>query len=531
MTAHPLQDFIRRLCRARSVTEDGHLTDAQLLERFATGRDEAAFEVLVWRHGPLVLNVARRMVRRPDDAEDVFQATFLTLARKAAAIRRGTSVGSWLYKVAYRIALRVRQATDRRARREQSGVENVAVAAPGERDETESAAVLADEVSRLPERYRAAVVLCYLQGSTTEEAARVLGCPRGTVLSRLAWARHRLSNRLIRRGLAPAIAAAAVSFGETASAMPSAALVAAVIRAALPFAAGRAAVPAVSPQVAALARGALQMMLWNKIKIAAVVMCVLGLSGAGAGWLTRGRAVAEAAPPVAEKPPEQGLPRAAEPDRQQELRKEIDLIRARLEDLTAVEERAAQRLSEQMISERLRLVELQDELRIRQQNGQLEDEEKQAGFKEAARRICDLEEMLRKLDKSFDKSNEDGNKRVEGVKKVLQKERETFENERNIFLKHQIERIKALRPLRGEVYQVEETLRRMETHQARQREELAEQRQALRTRLQQLEEISLRIEPADRLRDLERKLDALRRDVNELRRAVERQGGDPRKKP
>ncbi len=211
MTTHRLQDFIRHLCRARSVAEDGHLTDAQLLERFATSRDEAAFEVLVWRHGSLVLNIARRLLRHSTDAEDVFQATFLTLARKAATIRRGTSVAGWLYKVAYRIALRVRQTATRREQREQSGIENVV--APMERGDAESAAIVADEVGRLPERYRAAVVLCYLQGSTTEEAARILGCPRGTVLSRLAWARHRLSNRLIRRGVAPAVALTTTLFG------------------------------------------------------------------------------------------------------------------------------------------------------------------------------------------------------------------------------------------------------------------------------------------------------------------------------
>jgi RNA polymerase sigma factor (sigma-70 family) len=527
MTTHRLQDFIRHLCRARSVVEDGQLTDAQLLERFVSSRDEAAFEVLVWRHGPLVLNVARGLVRRSADAEDVFQATFLTLARKAAAIRRGTSVGSWLYKVAYRIALRVRQASVRRSRREQSGVEMMVVTAPAERDAAESAAIVADEVSRLPERYRSAVVLCYLQGSTTEEAARVLGCPRGTILSRLAWARHRLSKRLIRRGVAPAIALATVSFGEGAAAMPSAALVASVVRAALPFVTGKGTIPAVSPQVAVLVRGALQMMMWSKIKIAVMVACVMGLTGAGAGWLTRSRVVAEMAPPAAEKPPEQGLSRAAELDRQNEIRKEIDRIQARLEKLTASEKQQDERLSEQMILARLRLAELQDELRIRQQNGQLGDEEKQAETKEATRRLRELEAMLQVLDKNA----EEGNKRVEEVKKRLQKERETFENVKNNVLKHQIERIRSLGPLRGEVYQAEEILRRLETRQARHQEEFAEQRQALRTRLQQLEVSTLRLEPADRLHDVERKLDALRRDVNELRRAVERQSSDPRKKP
>src|SRR5581483_8633256 len=169
MAHHPLLDFIHRLRRARSVAEGDHLSDAQLLQRSAQQRDEAAFEVLVWRHGTMVLNVARRLLKRSDDAEDVFQATFLTLARKASAIRRGTSVGSWLYKVAYRLALRMRQTAARHQRCEQSDFEKVS--APEQSKDTEVSAVLAQEVDRLPERYRAVVVLCYLQGATTEEAS------------------------------------------------------------------------------------------------------------------------------------------------------------------------------------------------------------------------------------------------------------------------------------------------------------------------------------------------------------------------
>src|SRR6185437_10576279 len=143
-----------------------------------------------------------------------------------------------------------------RERRQRPGLENVA--APVERGDAELDAVLAEEVNRLPERCRAVVVLCYLQGATTEEAARVLGCPRGTVLSRLASARQRLRQRLVRRGLAPAAALSVISFGEAASAGPSAALVASVIAASLPFAAGGGGIPLVSPQAAALVQGALQ---------------------------------------------------------------------------------------------------------------------------------------------------------------------------------------------------------------------------------------------------------------------------------
>src|SRR5262249_32096674 len=106
MASGQLNTLMRRLRRMVGPREAGGMTDAQLLERFVQGRDEAAFEVLVWRHGTMVLNVCLRMLRREHDAEDAFQATFLALARKAATIGKGESVSSWLYKVAYRVALR-----------------------------------------------------------------------------------------------------------------------------------------------------------------------------------------------------------------------------------------------------------------------------------------------------------------------------------------------------------------------------------------------------------------------------------------
>jgi RNA polymerase sigma factor (sigma-70 family) len=177
------------------------LPDAELLHRFVQSRDEAAFEVLVWRHGPLVLSACRRLLRREQDVEDAFQATFLTLARKAGAISRGASVSAWLYQVAYRIALRIL-----RYRSPQPLGENADLVFTADTDPTEQLAahelksVIDEEVNRLPEKYRAVVVLCYLNGKTNEAAARELGCPKGTVLSRLARARDRLRQRLEQRG-------------------------------------------------------------------------------------------------------------------------------------------------------------------------------------------------------------------------------------------------------------------------------------------------------------------------------------------
>jgi RNA polymerase sigma factor (sigma-70 family) len=173
--------------------------DALLLERFLQKQDEAAFELLTWRHGAMVYGVCQRILRHAQDAEDAFQATFLTLARKAATICKRESVGGWLYRVAFRIALRAKAQRTHRARLEKllddvpvqgRSVDPVAVAAWHELCRLVDAAL-----SRIPEKYRTAFILCHLEGKTCEEAAEHLGCPRGTILSRLGRARERLRAR------------------------------------------------------------------------------------------------------------------------------------------------------------------------------------------------------------------------------------------------------------------------------------------------------------------------------------------------
>jgi RNA polymerase sigma factor (sigma-70 family) len=522
VASHPLQDFIRRLRRARSVTEGGHLSDAQLLERFAKERDEAAFEVLVWRHGTLVLNVARRLLRHAADAEDVFQATFLTLARKAAAIRRGTSVGSWLYKVAYRLALRARQAAARRERRQHSGLDHVA--APAEHGDAELDAVLAEEVNRLPERCRAVVVLCYLQGATTEEAAHVLGCPRGTVLSRLASARQRLRQRLVRRGIAPAAALAAVSFSETASAGPSAALVAGVVAAALPFAAGGAVVPMVSPQAAALAQGALQAMMWTKIKIVTVMACMMAVVGTGSGWLAHSYSAGEASPPAAEPPVKKnGLPEATS------HLKEIDKIHEEMAELDARENMAERRLCERLVQARLQLLEAQDEMKWLEEMYQSSREELREKCKEIRSEITRQENIIEGFArKGVSTAEQSALYDAKGRKKYLEAQIKASEEKDAQFFRTLRDKRNAGRK---SMVQAEEEVRLLEVGRARQREDFAAQRERMQARLQRLEDKGLDLEPADRLRDVERKLDTLRRDVGELRRVWERQEKESRKKP
>src|SRR5262245_3514074 len=183
-----LPAILCHLRRAVSV-EGGDPTggDADLLGRFVDSRDGLAFEILVRRHAPLVWNVCRRVLHDGADAEDAFQAVFLTLVRKAHTIGRRASVASWLHKVAYSVALEARRQAGRRSAREVPVMEHH-LARPGEDAAwRELRPVLDEEVCRLPEKYRAPVILCYLQGKTNAQAAHELGCPTGTVVTRLAW--------------------------------------------------------------------------------------------------------------------------------------------------------------------------------------------------------------------------------------------------------------------------------------------------------------------------------------------------------
>jgi RNA polymerase sigma factor (sigma-70 family) len=205
-------------CGPAPAADPAGVSDAELLARFQSRGDEAAFELLVWRHGPMVLGVCRGVLGDAHAAEDAFQATFLTLARKGGSIGRREAVAGWLYQVAYRTALHVREREARRASRERAS-SFPRLADPGPAPDEEAARrelrpLLQKEVERLPAKYRAVIVLCCLEGLTNEEAAGQLGCPKGTVLSRLARARERLRRRLSARGLALAAAPFAALLNE-----------------------------------------------------------------------------------------------------------------------------------------------------------------------------------------------------------------------------------------------------------------------------------------------------------------------------
>src|SRR5262249_43302265 len=186
MTGGPIATVLQYLRNFvdRPLAED--TSDAQLLERFARHGEEAAFETLVRRHGPMVWGVCRRVLTDEHAAEDAFQATFLVLVRKASSIRKREVVGSWLYGVAYRTARKAKLNAAGWCARERRIPEMVAPDPAEEVAERDLRCVLDEELSRLPAKYRDPLVLCYLEGHTNEEAARKLGCPCGTVFTRLA---------------------------------------------------------------------------------------------------------------------------------------------------------------------------------------------------------------------------------------------------------------------------------------------------------------------------------------------------------
>ena len=254
------------------------LTDRQLVERFAARRDpiaEVAFAALVRRHGPMVLRVCRKILRDHHDAQDAFQATFLILARKAGSLWVGDSLGPWLYGVACRVASTSKAAAARR-RAHESNVARLTATFISEQAPNDLSAMLHEELARLPDRYRAAIVLCDLEGRTYEEAAWELGRPVGTIKSRLARGRERLRIRMMRRGVVPpAVALAPAISVESSGCAVSAATIDAISRRAIRLVAGCTAKEVMPSAVLVLTEGVLKTMVLSKLKLAAAVLLVV----------------------------------------------------------------------------------------------------------------------------------------------------------------------------------------------------------------------------------------------------------------
>ena len=301
----PLADLLR------PDPADGHL-----LESFVRDHDQEAFAAVVRRHGPLVLGVCRRVLRNPADADDAFQAAFLVLARRAATLGPGVRLANWLFGVAFNTARRLRRTNLRRANRE------TPLAAVPEPHTTvvpephaELLAVLDEELARLPEKYRAPIVLCDLGGATRKEAARALGCPEGTVAGRLARARSRLAAQLAGRGVGPTSCAALVAIlaAERTTAVVFPRLLTRAVTAG-----------AIPPRVAAISEGVIRAMFLHKLRTAAGVLLVAALGFVAVAGLTGETVTAQ---PNDQPPPAKAIPpaeaKAAEPAKKAEPDRKI----------------------------------------------------------------------------------------------------------------------------------------------------------------------------------------------------------------
>jgi RNA polymerase sigma factor (sigma-70 family) len=372
MVNGPVHAVLQHLRNLEAIEAAASLSDGQLLRRFVADQDEAAFNVLLHRHGPLVWSVCHRVLGCRHNAEDVFQATFLTLARKAASIRKHASIAAWLYGVAYRLARQLRARDGRRPVPQAKSADDPTQDPVQRVSVQELQTIVDEELHRLRECYRLPLVLCFLEGKTRDEAAVCLGWSVSTLKRRLAKGREILCSRLTRRGLilSGALLSTALTQDLAAAAVPPT-LVIPTLQAAVIAAAGRSVTSMVPAQVTALTEGVLRAMMMTKLKIATVgILTLVGL-GAGVGVCARyavvgaaqgdaSKVVAKDAPPVQkkdEKDPAQEkllkeLAEAREAERQARLEAEVAKRRADQARLIAERARlvaeAARREAEQL---------------------------------------------------------------------------------------------------------------------------------------------------------------------------------------
>jgi RNA polymerase sigma factor (sigma-70 family) len=350
MANGPVNAVLEHLRKLEAAASAGQLSDAQLLQSFLGTRDEAAFSVLLQRHGPMVWSVCQRVLRCDHHAEDVFQATFLVLARKAASIRKQKSLASWLYGVAYRLS---RQLRAREARQPVLAAASIADAAqdPSHRASVlELQTVLDEELQRLSEQYRMPLVLCFLEGKTRDEAAEHLGWSVSTLKRRLDRAREVLRTRLCRRGvtLSGALLVTVMTQDLAGAAFPSKVLVP-TVKAAVLVAGGKAATFIVPPQVVVLTEGVLKAMLMTKVKMATVAVLAVATLAAGVGlYAGRGGPV-----PVAAAQPSATTPAPAPPQKKEDkeaiLQEKLDKLQKQLQEAQSREQQLRARLEEALV--------------------------------------------------------------------------------------------------------------------------------------------------------------------------------------
>lgn len=261
------------------------MTDGQLLEQFLKHNHPEAFEELVRRHGPMVFGVCQCILMNHHDAEEAFQATFLVLARKARSCVRWNTLAGWLHEVAQRTALNAKRRRAKRHVREQQVAQTPEVSAQENNVWADVVPILDQELSRLPEKYRVAIVLCDLEGQSQKDAAQVLGCPEGTLSSRLTRAREMLRTRLTRCGAAVPTGVLVVAITQRAAwANTPTGLVSLTVQAVRVLSTSSAMTAGfVSPHVAALTEGVLRTMFYAQLKSLAVAISVIVATGLGIG--------------------------------------------------------------------------------------------------------------------------------------------------------------------------------------------------------------------------------------------------------
>jgi RNA polymerase sigma factor (sigma-70 family) len=428
MTNRPTSALLHYIRQIAPPSQTAGQTDGQLLERFLADRDEAAFAALLQRHGPLVLAVCRRILSHRQDSEDAFQATFLVLVRKARSIAKRGSLGCWLYGVARRIAVRARTASARRNARERCALPRT------ERDPLHEVVwrdlrlMLDEEVERLPWVYREPFLLCYMEGKTNEEAARLLGCPKGTVLSRLSRARERLRVRLARRGLglSAGLVATLMARGAADAAVPVE-LAESTLRAAMWVAAeSTATLAAASAPVLSLTEGVLRAMFLTKVKIATAVLLGVGVLGAGTGVSAYRTQTGDAAGT------KQGRPTRPAAD---DSRVAAGESQDRSDEATRKEQEALERARRQADEALKRAQEAEERLRRREVEARRKAQEAEESARredvEAQRR---LDEERRRLEANLKAIEQDRRREDELKLKELKDLAETFRGEVDLYL-------------------------------------------------------------------------------------------------
>lgn len=318
------------------LPEQGEATnDGRLLDCYIARRDEASFAAIVKRHGPMVWGVCCRMLGY-QDAEDAFQATFLVLVRRAPSVVPRHMIGNWLYGVAHQTALKARAIAARKMARERQVIDMPEREAQTNDEWTDLLPVLDQELSRLPPRYRAVILLCDLEGRTRKEAAQTLKVPEGSVGGWLARARTMLAKRLSRRGVTLSGVSLATVLIQLGIPKVPAAVVHSTINAATNFAAGPIAAGAVSAPVINLTEGVLKAMLLKKLKVALMVVVAIAIVGTSVTGLAFHATAGEEPTGKPGKDIKPGKltnqPTAADAELRQ-LRAEVDRLRADVDEL------------------------------------------------------------------------------------------------------------------------------------------------------------------------------------------------------